>query len=37
MRIALRFSDQSYTVTVESIVDFVRRFDQKTRVIVLKL
>lgn len=33
----LRFSDQIYTVTVESIVDFVRRLDQKTRVAVLQL
>ena len=33
----LRFSDQIYTVTVESIVDFTRRFDQKSRVVVLKL
>jgi hypothetical protein len=33
----LRFSDQIYTVTVESIVDLARRFDPKTRVIVLKL
>ncbi len=33
----LRFSDQIYTVTVESIVDLVRRLDPATRVTVLKL
>jgi hypothetical protein len=33
----LRFSDQIYTVTVESIVDFVRRRDGDARVVVLKL
>jgi len=33
----LRFSDQIYTVTVESIVDFLRRADPATRVTVLKL
>ena len=33
----LRFSDQIHTVTVESIVDFTRRFDAKARVFVLKL
>lgn len=33
----LRFSDQIYTVTVESIVDLTQRIDPKTRVIVLKL
>lgn len=33
----LRFSDQIYTVTVESIVDFARRVDPATQVLVLKL
>lgn len=33
----LRFSDQIYTVTVESILDFVRRLDRQTRVTVLQL
>ena len=33
----LRFSDQIYTVTVESAVEFARRFDPATRVSVLKL
>jgi hypothetical protein len=33
----LRFSDQIYTVTVESIADFVRRVDPKARSVVLKL
>jgi len=33
----LRFSDRIYTVTVESIVDFARRYDQKARVVVLNL
>jgi len=33
----LRFSDQIYTVTVESIIDLTRRLDPNTRVIVLKL
>jgi hypothetical protein len=33
----LRFSDQIYTVTVESVVEFTRRFDANTRVIVLRL
>jgi hypothetical protein len=33
----LRFSDQIYTVTVESIVDLTRRLDPKTRIQVLKL
>lgn len=33
----LRFSDQIYTATVESIVEFVRRRDAKARVLVIKL
>lgn len=33
----LRFSNQIYTVTVESVAEFVRRIDQKARILVLKL
>lgn len=33
----LRFSSQIYTVTVESVIEFVRRHDPATRVTVLKL
>jgi hypothetical protein len=33
----LRFSDQIFTVTVESVAEFVRRLDPKTRNLVLKL
>jgi hypothetical protein len=33
----LRFSDQIYTVTVESVVDFVQRHDSAARVLVLAL
>lgn len=33
----LRYSDRIYTVTVESIIEFARRFDTGSRVIVLKL
>ena len=33
----LRFSDQIYTVTVESVADFVRRLDPKSRTDVLRL
>jgi hypothetical protein len=33
----LRFSDQIYTVTVESIVELARRLDPATRIVVLKL
>lgn len=33
----LRFSDRIYTVTVESIIEFVQRIDPATRVMVLKL
>lgn len=33
----LRFSDQIYTVTVESVIDFVRRHDPKSRDLVLRL
>ena len=33
----LRFSDQIYTVTVESVMAFTKRFDPKTRELVLRL
>ena len=33
----LRFSDQIYTVTVESVLAFTRRLDPKTRELVLRL
>lgn len=33
----LRFSDRIYTVTVESVLEFVRRLDPQTRVVVLQL